>query len=233
MYQAYTFKQNMRLKIFILVIIILLLCGCNVNYELDINDDNITERITLKFEDEECEFDGTTCEQTFEDALEQGINQGIYPDYELYFEKEGNENTVVLTYTYTNIEELKDNEIYSNAFRERNFSKNKFELKNLSIPEEEVNIETFNIKITSSKLIKNSNAKKINKFTNTHSWNFTKEDDGENLIFELYENKNDWFSKLFSKHPYMFYITIIFSIVLILGIIVIIFYKKIKYRNIV
>lgn len=218
----------MKNKIYILIILALFtLTGCNVNYDANIQNGKVEENIELKFHIDECPADDFECEQYIEGTKNNYINEG-YPAYNYNYTRNGNYVTVYFNYTYNSIEEYFDSKIFGMAFGDKKITKNKITLKELAIPEEDINIEDFKIKIKSDKVLKNTNATTIDKKNNTYIWNFSKKDAGENIEFELVNLKTskDFDTTTFINIGGIILITLI-SIIFIL----LIFFAKKKNVN--
>lgn len=221
-------------KIVILIIALFLVTGCSVKYNVVINEDlSVEEEAKLAgTEDLYKIYYKTTKKHVLENLLnlqKDALDENNY-QYELI---EDNEPYVVVNKKYDSVKEYIDNsKLFNDYFDEIKYTedKNIRKIETIGYNEDDVDnperfvVEKLEIAITSSYVVKNHNAKDVNKTTNTYYYEL---DDENNKILLEYD-----ISKKFNPNgELMQKLVIAFIIIVVIWVTVVILTKKSKKNN--
>ncbi len=223
-------------KIAILIIALFLVTGCSVKYNVIINEDlSVSEEAKLEgTEDLYKIYYKTTKKHVLENILnlyKATLEENSY-QYELVEDKEP---YVIVNKKYDSIKDYIDNsKLFNDYFDEIKYTENKNirRIETIGYNENDVDnpdrfvVEKLKIAITSSYIVKNHNAKDVNKNTNTYYYELDNENDKILLEYDI-SKKFDPKMDLIKK------ITIALIIVVIIWIAVIILTKKNKKKLII
>lgn len=221
-------------KIVILIIALFLVTGCSVKYNVVINEDlSVEEEAKLAgTEDLYKIYYKTTKKHVLENLLnlqKDALDENNY-HYELI---EDNEPYVIVNKKYDSVKEYIDNsKLFNDYFDEIKYTedKNIRKIETIGYNEDDVDnperfvVEKLEIAITSSYVVKNHNAKDVNKTTNTYYYEL---DDENNKILLEYD-----ISKKFNPNgELMQKLVIAFIIIVVIWVTVVILTKKSKKNN--
>lgn len=232
----------MKKKFLILLLLIFISCGCNVNYEANFLDNGrIEEKIKIKFENEKIlqnyKNENISNNEIIESYIKEKLNEFEeyldYPKYN-YQVKIGEKNTELnLAYTYNNILEFKEKNIYSNGFKslkiEQEGKNYYFNSGSYTGGGEDFIINNLNISIITNNFVKDDNATKASVVKGEYTWEFPSKD-SDNIKINI-TNKENWIKKMFGTAPVVFYILVILIPLIIFSTIVYIVYINIKSKN--
>lgn len=216
------------IKILSIFIMIIILCGCDAVYEIEINNNKISEKLTL-IEKDSTIFDkqldsGFTVREMFDSLL----YKDEFSKYDYIVTSLSNEEQLGVKYKSFGINSVRNSSVLNQCYNNYSVTEDEESIfiktgNDFSCYEYYENLETIKIILKTNHEVINSNATLVD--GNTHIWNFNKDSNKEINVTLSKVNIND-------TSNYIFYIIVGCLVLLICFIIYIAFNKNKKVNRI-